>query len=259
MAADFLSSWVPDGGTGTEFVFDGLYALDRDAVTDSGAQRRIPSADTGDNGEWATSGLADTRTVTISGTITAESAEELRDAIDTLAATFSTRTEGRLYIHSDRFLLCRISRFDYDPENGFNWRQWRATFKASGAPFWQDKLEVGYDNVADEIDYPAKGSVPYPAKILVSVSSSGTPAGTITFTHAGGDAILRPSTTGYFLIDGVAGTVVHQGLVDEDKIADFEGIFPTADPAGGTIEITNISGANYTFATFLTQGRYESL
>lgn len=256
MAADFLSKWVrPDT---TVFGLNGVFALDRDGVKDSGIDRRIPSADGFGDGELSIDSLTSPRIVTISGTIIAADglAATVRTHLDTLTAAFQDRGIGKLYIHSDRFLECRLQSFDPDPENSLPYRTWKATFKASGVPFWQSDEEYIFSTAGAALNVNPLGSAPTPGRLEIEVTATGAPAGTISIEHEYGIATIRPSDTGVYLIDGKAGTVTRDG---DDAIADFEGVFPRFIPALQTLNISALSGAAYDIVAAYARSCSENL
>jgi hypothetical protein len=256
MPADLLTSWVPNLGAGTPFPFTGAYAIA--ALNDSGIERRIPAIETGGDGEFASSGLAVARTVTIDGFLAPADSnlDTLRTQLQALGAALSDRREGRLFGHSDRFMVCRVARLDIDPDDGLPTRKWRATFRASGVPFWQDAVENSYVAAAGSITYPALGTVPCPVRLEIVVTTTGAPAGTINIDHPYGTATIRPSAVGTYVINGAAGTVTRGG---SDAIADFYGVFPKIDPAAGALVVTTSSGAAYSDATAYARPLYETL
>lgn len=204
MATDFAKSWVYDGvTTSLDNPDDGIVEQwDEDEY-----RRNIPSESDAEGREWQGDSVPDSRTVTVPLYVEGTDRDALRAAWQVLAMAFDQPGEGKLYLHSDRYLVGRFNSLRKQVDEGANYVLATVGIKCAD-PYWYAGSTVSATlTISTNSVTITSGARPIP---VFSFQTTG--AGNLTVAHDGQTFVLAIAASGVYAVDCGAGTVTKDGV-----------------------------------------------
>lgn len=211
---------------------------------------RIAQADTpGRAGGYQGKRRTGSRSITVTGTLAADSYADLLDAWSDLCAAHDVEDAAHLVIRDGWYLLAQPETVA-DSERDTSHLKYDITYRCSDPFFRSTTLTSQTLSTSSSTTFTATGNVAALPAISLTFSG-GSGSATITNTTTGETCTISPDTTGTYIIDCEGESVT---LSSADKSACFAGQFLTIAPGSNTIAVS-ATGGTLTAASLTYRGR----
>jgi hypothetical protein len=184
------------------------------------------------------------------------SPQDMRDAIDALAAAFALGKSAQLKIDDDRYLNVEVRSFGYaEGWKGLPYLPWTASLESyDDPPIWDvastSVSSLLTDGSANNFTCAGSGT----AQPIITIAFSAAPSGsTCTITdQLGNQFVISPDAATTFVVDSTQETVTVGGV---DKSSVCTGVFPLCPAGANDLTIVLSGGATVSSASLSYQAR----